>query len=492
MIIADDNITSMSIAVSLAAALSVHPTLKRLELHDADATNSFSVLAVAFQQNKQLKHFGILLDEFLYTSEMNTVVRCMLETNSIEKLTIEIKDDDGQNLDLSGTLGGNTSLNALRVAIAEQDSNFVADTTMRDICHLLRGNQSMEVLELSKVGFEGGLVELVSLAASGHRSLKRLVLEGTTPRTELSTNDTNAIRTMLSAHSALREFEIRNFILDEDAVIHMVDGFKSTTCALEKIDLSTNQMDTDCLGLVAYLLSGIETLLYVNLEHNDAINRMDARSIARMLRQNSSIQTLLLAGNLLSPAALRILAQAIRHDNRSLKKLSVSADPEKYSDHKEFAEMLTENAVLETLHVGGLEERGLQTFVSYLPKMKGLKHLVLLDVIGFTASIAADFVKSLEENVSLETFKIQAENSEAVLISPRADYLLSLNRAGRRILRSPNVPSALWPLVLQRSNSDPDALFFFLREKPSDLIGPKKNVSRKRKRGEWFKSLLWG
>lgn len=115
---------------------------------------------------------------------------------------------------------------------------------------------------------------------------------------------------------------------------------------------------------------------------------------------------------------------------------------------------------------------------------------------GFTHEIADGFVEGIHCNTNLESIRFHRDNEavpeHAAAIVPQVEHLLKLNRAGRKIPKSTNVPSALWPRVLAKSSKGPDVLFFFLREKSTDIV-PKTTmkpasvpVSRKRKRGEWL------
>lgn len=64
------------------------------------------------------------------------------------------------------------------------------------------------------------------------------------------------------------------------------------------------------------------------------------------------------------------------------------------------------------------------------------------------------------------------------------DFYLKLNRFGRCLLRNPEVPSGLWPHILGRmaSPSDVDALFYFLRDAPKQLVTTESSTGSNRKR----------
>lgn len=92
-----------------------------------------------------------------------------------------------------------------------------------------------------------------------------------------------------------------------------------------------------------------------------------------------------------------------------------------------------------------------------------------------------------KDNTTLETFECFKEGAAD---RSRLDYLLELNKGGRRILQSQSVPNSLWPLVLGRSSQSKDVLFHFLRQKPDILLragsqqNPSKTTTGKRKRDD--------
>jgi len=131
----------------------------------------------------------------------------------------------------------------------------------------------------------------------------------------------------------------------------------------------------------------------------------------------------------------------------------------------------------------------LNSFTSSLPHFHGLKNLCIGRVKGITAEIADKFLKAVERNTTLEHISLAHEilpkfkNPHAEKIKSRLDHIMSLNRAGRRVLSSSNVPRSLWPRILGKSSDNRDALFFFLREKP-DVFFMRHESGRKRKRDE--------
>lgn len=156
------------------------------------------------------------------------------------------------------------------------------------------------------------------------------------------------------------------------------------------------------------------------------------------------------------------------------------------------AQALTSNTTLSYLEIqGGFSEPGLNAFSSCLPSMRGLKSLSFY-LHCLSPQNAIQFLEALSRNTELEHVDLSGGPDIDSLfkeMKPKVELQMTLNRAGKRILRSESqVPDSLWPLILAKSSKKPDVLYFFLREKPGVLINkppPPARNSRKRKRG-WF------
>lgn len=95
----------------------------------------------------------------------------------------------------------------------------------------------------------------------------------------------------------------------------------------------------------------------------------------------------------------------------------------------------------------------------------------------------------MEQNMTLEYFYLGCTgefhtDATRIWLQTQLDLITSLNRAGRRILRSPrDVPRSLWPLVLAKSSDKADVIYFFLREKP-DLFKKQTSLGKRKRGGE--------
>lgn len=150
------------------------------------------------------------------------------------------------------------------------------------------------------------------------------------------------------------------------------------------------------------------------------------------------------------------------------------------------AQMLMVNTALKGLRMGKCSNIGALDFVQCLiPKMPSLEALDLVSTDPLTVDTASAFLTFLEENTVLKFADvgyrgIDIEDKEE--FEPKLEYLLRLNRGGRRALTETSLPLSLWPTILGRSSPDKDILFFFLREKHDVLIRRNATTKNTRKR----------
>lgn len=480
---------SLRASLALAAALSDQPALVRLELEDVYLGSGFCAVALAIRQSKNLTELKMSFKETLFTAEINETIRCPLEDNSLEMLEIRVDGSDEQTVDLAGVLCKATRIEALLLWRPKSDSGLsVSEGTVRDLCQSLETNKDIKEICLSSV-LGSGVMERIALAATGHQALKRLALDGN-KETSLTLVDAKAISTMLSNAPALSECRLTAFNVEYEELCVLLDGLKSDSCKLPKLQLSCMNIGNEGACYLADVLSNNEELVTLSLV-NDKIRDSGAISLAEMLKQNSNIEILALDHNKFGPKGTAAITDVLSSHNESLRKLYLWGNRIQDEGAYKIAQMLTENSILETVGVGKFGEAGLNAFAAALPLMRGVKSLEFTKLNGFTPEVGNAFVKGLEGNTVLENIEFCSGSGNdkmpehAATILPQVNYLLALNRGGRKILKASNIRASLWPLILARSSHDPNVLYFFLREKPADLIGVKKpTASRKRKRDD--------
>lgn len=439
---------SIRTSLTLAAAILKHPTLSRLELEDMIFESGFGAVTLAIQQRPVLVKLKMSFNETLFTTEINGAIRCLLETNSLESLTIFVDSGDEQTVDLAGVLCKATRIEELRLCRTKSSSGLsVSDGTIRDLCQNLETNKDFKQIVLSGA-LSLGVMERIALAATGHQALKCLALDGKR-ETNLTLVDAKAISNMLSNAQVLSELALNSFNLEYEELCVLLDGLKSDDCKLARLDLCGMNIGNEGACYLAESLSNngrlrILRLFTVNIHDSGAV------SLAEMLKQNRNIEILALEGNKFGPKGTAAIADVLSSHNESLRKLYLQGNRIQDEGACKIAQMLTENSVLETVTVGRFGDAGLNAFAAALPLMRGIKTLQFSNLSGFTSEVGNAFIKGIECNTVLENIEfceglLNEEMPEhAATILPQVNHLLALNRGGRKILTASSVPTSLW------------------------------------------------
>jgi len=148
-------------------------------------------------------------------------------------------------------------------------------------------------------------------------------------------------------------------------------------------------------------------------------------------------------------------------------------------------ECLVENKTLESLALeeNEFDAEGLSLFFLVLPRMKGLKKLVLKASDFSDETVGLALVDGIRVNTSLEIIESIEESELPPTVKESIEFYLQMNRNGRRYLRAPlanRMPMGVWPHISTKLSpvSERDQLFYFLRHK-ADLV--QSEMCRKRK-----------
>jgi hypothetical protein len=358
---------------------------------------------------------------------------------------------------------------------------------------MIQTNQDFETIDLSlKNRFEKK--RLVAKAAEGHASLNTLAItySGTSdedPSAEDLINHggtVEAICIMLHNAPAFRELSLSGCYIGSAGARHLADRLSSKNCFVEKLELSDNKLGTEEAGIFARVLLANQNLKSLEL-NNNYIGDAGALELAVALRQNNTLELLGLDSNGIHSKGASDLADALVA-NDALKDLVLYNNAIGDDGATSIAEMLTRNESIEKVSITGFGEKGLKAFAMHLSSMNCLKSLEVNhgDTSCFTSEIGNSFMMALEQNTTLEKFRVFVHDSGGRFeVMPQMERLLALNRGGRRLLSAAGEsvpPLNYWPRILARSSDNADVLFYFLREIPNVIVA--KAGSRKRKRGD--------
>ena len=210
------------------------------------------------------------------------------------------------------------------------------------------------------------------------------------------------------------------------------------------------------------------------------------------LRNSKSLGRFIYSGNDLEDEDLPILADILKHNSNLI---GLKIDSSSIQTLAPLTSALQyDNKTLQDLEVVGrsLSESSITKFAKVLPLMPGLKRLKLYAPTAFPAASSLSsnssntreperaLMEALESSVNLENLVIPTCTSNVI----RIHHLTSMNRAGRRVLRHGNIPPALWPRLLERSQK---LKYYHLEDKWMDpkCKGIRTNVLYGLLRGAW-------
>jgi hypothetical protein len=211
-------------------------------------------------------------------------------------------------------------------------------------------------------------------------------------------------------------------------------------------------------GVADLAPEAIRQLQIWNLAENE-IGQMGARAIADCLKSpKSSVETLVLESNHFRNEGAKSLAESLKV-NKTLKVLDVRYNGITVEGIRAFRDMLVQgNKTLQYLYFE--EGRNKNT--------KSCCHRRL--EIGYDRGhqarkpSGAMFVEEASQSTELC-------DCECCRLREEINYYLALNRAGRHTFGDFNLPSGLWPRIIERvSSGDPKILYAMLTSRPDILL----------------------
>ena len=249
-----------------------------------------------------------------------------------------------------------------------------------------------------------------------------------------------ALAEVLRANNTLNYLNLNgNPGIGNPSVMSLCEALKVNT-TLSSLDVSgTGISDAGVLSLVEVLKTNASSLTSLLLS-DIKISHQSIKSIAEVLRVNSTLKNLKFEGNKVGVGGTKLIAESLKA-NTTLKLLSLSRNNIKAKCGRLFSDSLKVNGTLEslTLAENALGSRGAQLLSEGLRVNTSLRHL---DLSG--NSIGSEGAESIAEtirvNASLTSLKLKGNNigdpgankvSEALKVNVSLEYLdLSFNAIG--------------------------------------------------------------
>lgn len=451
--------------------------------------------------------------------DLCAIFNALKRNNTVTRLRIGADDEDEDfdfvdlgikpSLSLAATLLHHPTMECLsffRVGLTDAD--------LGAIIVAIQQNKTLSKLEMNSCG----------LSIKQMRELEWLLAEDGVEALEfyecIPIEDFLCIAQGISSNESLKELRLRVEPMEEGIewsvspeTLNALPDLIRNNKVIESIEVQFADMPSGCVtrmseaaighnSLTSLVLCGIgeaavrelPTLVYsdtgvkkLDLSRNH-LSGANAVALSLALKENTCLKELDLRDSEIDDQGATAIAGALR-SNVCLEKICLRDNPIGNDGAAALAKALTSNATLTSLSASRFSQQGVIAFAKCLPFMNNLKHLEMQYLNGLTKEGAETFLKGVEANTELE--QVTLANTQHLELQIK--YQMALNQAGKRILKSQgHVPDSLWPLVLAKSSNNPDALYFFLREKPEVLINkPPPNVPVSEKHKSWLSGWLF-
>jgi hypothetical protein len=264
----------------------------------------------------------------------------------------------------------------------------------------------------------------------------------------------------------MKILRLLNLSLDQECSNEIMGAIPQGS--LSHIDLREVRVNSSNLEQMLRGLSANEHLESLYLDHC-GIDDQHVPALSSMLASPSTcLKILSLKMNDLNGDCIRKLIKDGLQHNQALNSLILSFNPIGDDGVSALGDFLASNTSLRSLSMIECDiwEGGCRDFLSKLPKMLGLKQLI---VDSEWESHDSLLLKAMAQNFSLN--QLWTTHSSILTKNDpqwqQIGFILRLNGAKRRILVESGVPSSVWPLVLAESKHDPSSLFHLLTHQPN-------------------------
>jgi Ran GTPase-activating protein (RanGAP) involved in mRNA processing and transport len=328
--------------------------------------------------------------------------------------------------------------------------------------------QSLRILDL-----RGNRLTNVTPIAEGLTRIfgfRKLVLEDN----ELDCKATTDFCQCLFQSLSLRFLNVRDNKIGARGAQALASSILSSQTFLEVIDVSANPIGSHGVAAFGIMLTQNKNLRALHLESVGLDCSLDESQTAMSLlavgiARNSSLQTLSLGGNRLGYEGAELIKLGLT-SNGGLRKLVLPCCRLGNRGIASLSEALQRNRALHELIVpfNEIGDTGIEAFGKALPWMFGLAKLHL-EFNSFTNY--DELVFGLSQNMRLEYINVMNEHflfrARPDPLQKQLDFLLCLNRSGRRILQH-DVACEVWPVVLENAlrKGGLESVFYLLSQRP--------------------------
>ena len=285
-------------------------------------------------------------------------------------------------------------------------NGFVSAHTVQQLADSLMVNKTLNCLMFMGNAWGNDAVRILAGYMKRSESLSSLYLNCG----DIGDAGATALAEVLRTNTTLNSLGLcNNPGIGNPSVISLCEALKVNT-TLSSLDLSgTGISDAGVLSLVEVLKTNASSLTSLLLS-DIKISHQSLKSIAEVLRVNSTLKDLKFKGNKVGVGGTKLIAESLKA-NTTLKLLSLSRNNIKAKCGRLFSDSLKVNGTLEslTLAKNALGSRGAQLLSEGLRVNTSLRHLDLSwNSIGSEG--AESIAETIRVNASLTSLKLQGNN----------------------------------------------------------------------------------
>jgi Ran GTPase-activating protein (RanGAP) involved in mRNA processing and transport len=366
---------------------------------------------------------------------------------------------------------------AINLMVALKDNTSAATWIVRNVTldpkgemvfnSVLETNAFLKTISLTELRGSHGQLMAVPVSLFKNTTLEEITLQ----QCSLDQAGSQALGQMLRRSRSLKSLTLRKVSVERGGLAPIMAALAESKSLRQ---LTLGAMELSGSDLREFLsAAAVNTSLTVLRIETMSLDITSAPMLARILRQNKHLTELSLRKNNLTGDCFQVIVQDGLIRNQTLTKLQLSYNPVGDDGAKHLIAGLSQNTGLRELCLTQTEiwREGCLAFSQALPTFKGLRKLSLDgNEMGDCVECGSAILKSLEENVVIHQV---VEGLPRLLRGPQKstwiqiDLLLRMNKAKRRVLVEPGVPSNLLPRVLHSATSQPDVLYCLLRGMPN-------------------------
>ena len=371
-------------------ALKENSKLKKLLLNNNNMTgNAAEDLAYVIKNNSNLEQLGLGNNKF--GSSADVILQALTQNSKLKLLNLTNNNITGQTVkQLANVIKNNRNLNQLRLA-----SNMLGPSAIV-ILKALKENCKLKILHLQNNNMTGRVAEDLANVIKNNSCLEEIFLSN-------NYLDSSALKILqaLKENSKLKSLDLSSNNMTEQVAEHLGNVIKNNP-NLEHLSLGNSKLGPSA-AVVLEALTQNSKLKLLNLNDNKMTKQV-VKHLASVIKNNSNLNYLGLANNLLGPSA-NVILQTLK-ENKKLQIIHLRNNNMTEKVAEDLANVIKNNIGLEEILISHNDLKSSAAVV--LQALKEGSKLKILDLSSnsMTEQVAEDLANVIKANSNLEQLNL--------------------------------------------------------------------------------------